>query len=73
MPDTRQSYRAFWCKKWHKGICMRLGNVILTARPGVFRQVVEKPPFFMKPTDHRKVIHVNFFAASVCCCTFPEP
>ena len=28
-------------------------------------QVVEKPPFFMKPTDHRKVIHVNFFAASV--------
>ena len=28
-------------------------------------QVVEKPPFFMKPTDHREVIHVNFFAASV--------
>lgn len=28
-------------------------------------QVVEKPPFFMKPTDHREVIHVNFFAAAV--------
>ena len=34
-------------------------------RASPLRQVVEKPPFFMKPTDHRKVIHVNFFAASV--------
>jgi len=27
--------------------------------------VVEKPPFFMKPTDRRQVVHVNFFAAAV--------
>ncbi|KAK9840915.1 hypothetical protein WJX81_000140 [Elliptochloris bilobata] len=38
----------------------------------VGHDVVEKPPFFMKPTDHRRVIHVNFFAASVDSVYFPQ-
>ena len=60
-----------FCMKRCKSACMWLGGVILTACTCVFWQVVEKPPFFMKPTDRRKVIHVNFFAASVRCCIFP--
>ena len=31
----------------------------------VGHDVIEKPPFFMRPGDTRKVIHINFFSASV--------
>jgi acetolactate synthase-1/2/3 large subunit len=31
----------------------------------VGHDVIEKPPFFMRPGDTRKVIHINFFSATV--------
>ena len=31
----------------------------------VGHDVIEKPPFFMRPGDRRKVIHINFFSATV--------
>lgn len=38
----------------------------------VGHDVVEKPPFFMKHGSERKVIHVNFFSASVDDVYFPQ-
>jgi len=38
----------------------------------VGHDVVEKPPFFMQPSDHRKVIHINFFSAAVDPVYFPQ-
>ena len=49
-------------------LCWEVKHCCFKARPSVHGQVVEKPPFFMKPRDRRRVIHVNFFAASVRSC-----
>lgn len=56
-------------RAWCQWMCNRSPSVGLLHNGMAHCQVVEKPPFFMKPTDRRKVIHVNFFAASVRCCS----
>ncbi|GMH42860.1 hypothetical protein BSKO_10779 [Bryopsis sp. KO-2023] len=38
----------------------------------VGHDIVEKPPFFMRFTDHRKVIHINYFTAQVDQVYFPH-
>ena len=38
----------------------------------VGHDVIEKPPFFMRNTDTRKVIHINFFSAIVDPVYFPQ-
>ena len=38
----------------------------------VGHDTVEKPPFFMKPEDERKVIHLNFFPAEIDEVYFPQ-
>jgi acetolactate synthase I/II/III large subunit len=42
--------------------CMDHSDLILL----VGHDIVEKPPFLMKPTDERRVIHLNYSGASVC-------
>lgn len=38
----------------------------------VGHDVIEKPPFFMRNSDTRKVIHINFFSATVDPVYFPQ-
>ena len=38
----------------------------------VGHDIIEKPPFFMRSTDKRKVIHVNFFPAEIDEVYFPD-
>ncbi|MEO0453611.1 MAG: acetolactate synthase large subunit [Verrucomicrobiota bacterium] len=38
----------------------------------VGHDVVEKPPFFMKPEDERKVVHINYYTAAVDPVYFPQ-
>jgi len=38
----------------------------------VGHDTIEKPPFFMQPEDHRKVIHLNFFPAEIDDVYFPQ-
>ncbi|MFD2256086.1 acetolactate synthase large subunit [Luteolibacter algae] len=38
----------------------------------VGHDVIEKPPFFMRPGDTRKVIHINFFSATVDPVYYPQ-
>lgn len=38
----------------------------------VGHDTIEKPPFFMHPEDHRKVIHLNFFPAAIDQVYFPQ-
>jgi acetolactate synthase-1/2/3 large subunit len=62
-----------------------LGNTALSDHDSVHRvvaaadliinvghDVVEKPPFFMRPGDHRQVIHINFDSAAVDPVYFPQ-
>lgn len=45
-------------------------NVDLIINVG--HDTIEKPPFFMQPKDHRKVIHLNFFPAEIDDVYFPQ-
>ncbi len=38
----------------------------------VGHDTIEKPPFFMHPSQHRKVIHLNFFPAEIDQVYFPQ-
>lgn len=47
-------------------VCMNHADLILL----VGHDIVEKPPFLMQPSDTRRVIHLNYSAASVAAPTF---
>lgn len=47
---------------------IRQADVIIN----VGHDTIEKPPFFMRPSDPQKVIHINFFAAQIDEVYFPQ-